>query len=219
MIEVSHVYKSFSRDTHALIDISLRVNPHEFVFLCGPTGAGKTTFLRILYRAELPDHGRVVVDGQDLSYMSPSEVSRFRWQLGIVFQDGKLLPTRTIFENVGLAQWVRSVPRGEAASNVAACLEAVGLENKANWFPLCLSAGEQQRAAVARALVNRPRLILADEPTGNLDDGSAAEVMELFETINRQGTTVLVATHNRLLAERGAHRVIWLRRGRIVEEP
>lgn len=219
MIQVYHVYKSFGRETHALIDVTLRVNPNEFVFLCGPSGAGKTTLLRILYRAELPDHGQVIVNGRNLTHLPSAEIPPFRWDLGIVFQDGKLLPSRTVFENVALAQRVRGVPGREIEVNVTPCLEAVGLRNKGSWFPAHLSGGEQQRAAIARALVNRPRLILADEPTGNLDEGSAAELMELFGRIHRDGATVVVATHNRLLVERMGYRVISLRQGRVVEAP
>ncbi len=217
MIQVHHLYKSFGRDTHALIDVTLQVNPQEFVFLCGPSGAGKTTLLRVLYRAERPDHGRVLVNGQNLTDLSSSEVPRFRWDLGIVFQDGKLLPTRTIFENLALAQRVRGVPGGEVESNVAECLEAVGLGNRGSWFPAHLSGGEQQRAAIARALVNKPKLLIADEPTGNLDEASSVELMALFENIHRDGATVLVATHDRMLVERMGYRVISLRQGRVVE--
>lgn len=207
-------------DAHgvALRDVSLHVPRGEFCFLTGPSGAGKTTLLRLILREELPTEGQILVGGRNVSVLPKHKIPEFRRTLGVVFQDFKLLKLKTILENVGFVLRVLGVPEEERKRRAFLALKSVGLEDKIDSFPLQLSGGEQQRVAIARALINEPELVLADEPTGNLDPERAAEVMALFEEIcATKGTTVLVATHDREMIERMRKRVITLVKGQVAE--
>ncbi len=215
MIQLFHVFKTFGADAKALEDITFQVQPGEFVCLVGPSGAGKTTLLRLLYGAERPDRGQILVNGRNMARLSRRRLPDLRRSIGIVFQDFKLLPTKTAFENVAFAQRVLGVPERLIRRRVTRILARVGLSRKQDAFPRQLSGGEQQRVALARALVNEPALILADEPTGNLDDGLAQEIMALFREVNSDGTTVFIATHDRQLVARAAGRILALDHGQI----
>ena len=216
MVELYHVNKDYGRGNHALVDVNLAIEKGEFVFLTGASGAGKTTLLRLLFREEIATSGKILVDGMNVSTLSASRVPRLRRSLGIVFQDFKLLPRRTVFENVGMVMEVSGVPRRLQRAKTYAVLEMLGLNHKVRSYPLELSGGEQQRVAIARALVNEPALLLADEPTGNLDPKLSWDIMTLFKTINIRGTTVLVATHDKDLITRMGKKVITLDCGRLI---
>jgi cell division transport system ATP-binding protein len=216
MIQMFHVFKSFATNTPALEDITFRVDAGEFVILTGPSGAGKTTLLQLLYAAEWPDRGHIIVNGRNVTRLARRRIPEFRRSIGIVFQDFKLLPTKTAFENVAFAQRVLAIPEREVRRRVADVLKRVGIAHKKDALPQQLSGGEQQRVALARALVNEPALILADEPTGNLDDALAQEIMALFYEVNADGTTVLIATHDRKLVASAPGRVLTLDRGRLL---
>jgi cell division transport system ATP-binding protein len=215
MIQMFHVFKSFAAHTHALEDVTFRVEAGEFVVLTGPSGAGKTTLLRLLYAAEWPERGHVVVNGRNLIRLPRRRIPEFRRSLGIVFQDFKLLPTKTAFENVAFAQRVLGFPEREVRRRVTEVLKRVGIVHRKDALPQQLSGGEQQRVALARALVNEPALILADEPTGNLDDALARDIMALFYELNADGTTIFIATHDRQLVASAPGRVLTLDRGRL----
>jgi cell division transport system ATP-binding protein len=217
MIEIEALSKQYSHDVFALENVNLRVEKGEFCFLTGPSGAGKTTLLRILLRQELPTSGRVLVGGRDLAALSRSQVQAYRRTVGFVFQDFKLVPRKTVFENVIFALRILGVPDVQQRRRTFQVLKWVGLQHRANAYPLELSGGEQQRVAIARALVNDPMLILADEPTGNLDPDMSLEVMNLFRDINSVGTTVLVATHDWPLIRQVGRRAVVLDRGRPAE--
>ena len=217
MIEASRVSKVYSRGVYALRDLSLRVDKGEFVFLTGPSGAGKSTLLRLLLRQDLPTDGRIVVNGRDLSDMRPREVQAYRRSLGFVFQDFKLIPTRTVLENVAFVMRVLGISDSQQRRRTYQVLKWVGLQHRMNAYPPELSGGEQQRVAIARALVNDPVVILADEPTGNLDPDLSLEIMNLFREINARGTTVLVATHDRELIQRVGRRALTLEHGKVAE--
>ena len=218
MIQVFRVTKRYDAHGFALRDVSLHVPKGEFCFLTGPSGAGKTTLLRLILREELPTEGQIVVGGRNISVLPAQKIPEFRRTLGVVFQDFKLLKLKTVLENVGFVLRVLGVPEEECRHRAFMALRSVGLEDKLDAFPLQLSGGEQQRVAIARALINEPELVLADEPTGNLDPERAAEVMALFEDIcATKGTTVLVATHDREMIERMKKRVITLVRGQVAE--
>jgi cell division transport system ATP-binding protein len=216
MVELYHVHKEYGRGNHALSDVNLEIGKGEFVFLTGASGAGKTTLLRLLLREEIATSGKILVDGLNVSTLTPSRVPRLRRRLGVVFQDFKLLPRKTVFENVALVMEILGVPRKVQRARTYSVLEMLGLNHKVRSYPLQLSGGEQQRVAIARALVNEPVLLLADEPTGNLDPDLSWEIMTLFKGINIRGTTVLVATHDRDLIHRMGKRVVTLDCGRIV---
>jgi cell division transport system ATP-binding protein len=215
MIQMYHVYKSFAAHAPALEDITFRVEAGEFVFLTGPSGAGKTTLLRLLYAAERPDRGHIIVNGRNVTRLSRRRIAEFRRSISIVFQDFKLLPTKTAFENVAFAQRVLAIPERLIRRRVSEVLARVGISQKKDALPQQLSGGEQQRVALARALVNEPALILADEPTGNLDDVLAQEILALLYEVNADGTTVLVATHDRKLVASAPGRVLTLEHGRL----
>ncbi len=217
MIDIDGLSKRYDRGVFALHDVTIRVARGEFAFLTGPSGAGKTTLLRILLRQEAPTGGRIVVDGRDLAALRPAEVQRYRRAVGFVFQDFKLIPRKTVFENVMFALRILGVPDVQQRRRTFQVLKWVGLQHRANASPIELSGGEQQRVAIARALVNEPTLVLADEPTGNLDPDLALEIMNLFREINASGTTVLVATHDRELIRHVGRRAIALDHGRVVE--
>ncbi len=215
MILLENVTKSY-RARPALRGISAFIERGEFVFLTGPSGAGKSTLLRLLYRAEVPDSGRIVVSGHDLATMKRRDVPSFRRRLGVVFQDFKLLRRRTVGENITFVLSLLNLPDKEQERRAYLALRHMGLQHRLSAYPEELSGGEQQRVATARALVQQPDLILADEPTGNLDPERSHELLELFKTINYQGTTVLVATHDRSLIEAHPARTLVLEKGQIV---
>jgi cell division transport system ATP-binding protein len=217
LIETYHLSKLYSRGVYALRDLSLSVGKGEFIFLTGPSGAGKTTLLRLLLREDLPSEGELKVAGRDLSALSRSQVQSYRRTVGFVFQDFRLIPRFTVFQNVAFVMRVLGLPLATQQRKTFQVLKWVGLQHRMNAFPEELSGGEQQRIAIARALVNDPHLILADEPTGNLDPDLSLEIMNLFREINARGTTVVVATHDRELIRRTGRRSVTLDRGRIVE--
>ncbi|MFC2172985.1 cell division ATP-binding protein FtsE [Acidobacteriota bacterium] len=218
MIELYHVFKSYDRKNNALSDITLDFDKGEFVFLTGPSGAGKTTLLRLIFREELPSRGHVFVNGVNTTTMPLFEVPYVRRQIGVVFQDFKLLRNRTVLENISFVPRLMGAKTRDRKQKALSVLSMVGLEHKKNAYPLNLSGGEQQRVAIARALVNDPIILLADEPTGNLDHELALEIMKLFLQINARGTTVLVASHNRELYTRFKRRIIVIEAGRVVDE-
>ena len=195
MIHSFHVTKRYGAIT-ALRDITFQIEEGEFVFLTGQSGAGKTTLLRLLYRAESPTSGQLVVSGRNLATMSRREVPRFRRRLGLVFQDFKLIEDRTVFDNVALVGRVVGLSFTESQRRANELLRLVGMDARAQLYPAQISGGEQQRVAISRALMTAPQLLLADEPTGNLDPDRAIEIMRIFRAINRRGTTVLMATHD-----------------------
>jgi cell division transport system ATP-binding protein len=217
VIEAQHISKMYSRGVYALRDLSLRVDKGDFVFLTGPSGAGKSTLLRLLLRQDVPSEGQLVVGGRNLSTLTANQVQAYRRQLGFVFQDFKLLPNKTVLENVAFVPRALGMPMTQQQRRTFQVLKWVGLQHRMNAFPLELSGGEQQRIAIARALVNDPLIILADEPTGNLDPDLSLEIMNLFREINARGTTVVVATHDRELIRRVGRRALTLDHGRIVE--
>jgi cell division transport system ATP-binding protein len=217
VVETSHLSKLYKRGVYALRDLSLTVEKGEFLFLTGPSGAGKTTFLRLLLREELPTEGELKVLGRDLRTLRPSQVQTFRRSVGFVFQDFRLIPRFTVFENVAFVMRVLGMPPTTQQRKTFQVLKWVGLQHRIHAFPEELSGGEQQRIAIARALVNDPQLVLADEPTGNLDPDLSLEIMNLVREINTRGTTVIVATHDRELIRRVGRRSITLEQGRLVE--
>ncbi len=207
----------YTRGVYALRDLVLTIGKGEFVFLTGPSGAGKSTLLRLLLRQEAPNSGQLVVGGRSLSKMNAAQVQAYRRTVGFVFQDFKLIPTKTVYENITFVPRVLGQPLALQRRKAFQVLKWVGLQHRMNAFPLELSGGEQQRVAVARALINDPALVLADEPTGNLDPDLALDIMNLFRDINARGTTVLVATHDRELIRRVGKRTIALEHGQIAE--
>jgi cell division transport system ATP-binding protein len=217
MILLEEIGKSYG-SRQALRGITALVERGEFAYLTGPSGAGKTTLLRLLYRAELPDSGRIVVNGCDLVTMRRRDVPAFRRRLGVIFQDFKLLRRRSVAENVSFVLSLIDLPDRDQQRRAYLALRRMGLQHRQAALPEELSGGEQQRVAIARALVLQPDLILADEPTGNLDPERSIELIELFKTINYQGTTVLVATHDRMLIEAQPARTLVLDRGRLVAD-
>ena len=208
----------YTRGVYALRDLDLTIGKGEFVFLTGPSGAGKSTLLRLLLRQDVPSSGHLIVGGRSLSKMSASQVQTYRRSVGFVFQDFKLIQTRTVYENITFVPRVLGQPVAIQRRKAFQVLKWVGLQHRLNAFPEELSGGEQQRVAVARALINDPALVLADEPTGNLDPDLALEIMNLFREINARGTTVLVATHDRELIRRVGKRTITLAQGHLTEE-
>ena len=210
--------KVYGQNTVALLDVNVYIGPGEFVFLVGPSGAGKSTFTRLIYREELPTRGAVVVDGINVPRLRRRDVPFLRRRIGVVFQDFKLLPNKTVFENVAFAMIVTGASLRQVRKRVPEVLELVGLADKQQAYPHELSGGEQQRVAVARAIVNNPSILVADEPTGNLDPDTAWGIMELLLEINRRGTTTLVATHARHIVDALGRRVVALREGRVVRD-
>ena len=216
MIETVGLGKSYERgELFALRDLTIKVDKGEFVFLTGPSGAGKSTLLRLLLVQERPTEGEVIVNGRNLARLTRNEIQAYRRTVGFVFQDFKLIATKTVFENVSFALRVLGMPIEQQRRKTYQVLKWVGLQHRLNAFPTELSGGEQQRVAIARALVNEPHLVLADEPTGNLDPDLSLEIMNLFRDMNSRGTTVLVATHDRELIRWVGRRVIQLEHGRM----
>lgn len=217
MIEAHQLSKAYRPGVFALRDVSLAVERGEFVFLTGPSGAGKSTLFRLLLRAEIPTSGDVIVNGRNLARLSPPQIQAYRRTVGFVFQDFKLIARKTVFDNVALVPRLMGAGETQLRRRVTQALNEVGLADRMQAHPLELSGGEQQRIAIARALVNEPQLFLADEPTGNLDPVLSLEVMTLFRAINARGTTVLIATHDRALIRHLGKRVIALERGQLTE--
>jgi len=217
VIEAHHLSKTYARGVYALRDLSLRIDKGDFVFLTGPSGAGKSTLLRLLLRQDVPSEGQLIVGGRNLAALTPRQVQTYRRSLGFVFQDFKLLPAKTVVENVSFVPRVLGMAESQQQRRTFQVLKWVGLQHRMTAFPLELSGGEQQRIAIARALVNDPAIILADEPTGNLDPDLSLEIMNLFREINARGTTVVVATHDRELIRRVGRRAVSLDHGHIVE--
>jgi cell division transport system ATP-binding protein len=217
-VELKEVSVTYPNGVRALSDLSLTINEGEFVFLVGPTGHGKSTFLKLLYREEVPSSGQVLVSGWDVAKLSPSRVTRLRRRVGVVFQDFRLLPQRTAWENIAFVLHATGTTYRNVIRRVPELLAQVDLLEKADDFPGELSAGEQQRLAVARALALRPPLLLADEPTGNLDPQASAGLLSLLAKINEEGTTVIVATHHPAVVNAVRRRVIALYQGRVVSD-
>jgi len=215
VIETQSVTKEYGPEEFAIRDLSMKVDKGEFAFLTGPSGAGKSTLLRLMLLQDRPTSGSVIVNGRDLATLTPNEIQAYRRNVGFVFQDFKLIPSKTIFENVAFVLKVLGQPVEQQRRRTYQVLKWVGLQHRHNAYPLELSGGEQQRVAVARALVNEPHIVLADEPTGNLDPDLSLEIMNLFRDINASGTTVLVATHDRALIQWVGRRVIQLDQGRL----
>jgi cell division transport system ATP-binding protein len=218
MIKFDNVTKSYKGTTIALRDVNVDIGKGEFVFLVGPSGSGKSTFLRLVTKEDLADRGQVWVAGKEVGTLSAFKVPYLRRNIGCVFQDFRLLPTKTVYENVAFALEVIGRPRHVVRSQVPQILDLVGLGNKLGNLPHELSGGEQQRVAIARAFVNRPLIVLADEPTGNLDPGTTAGIMRLLDRINRTGTTVVMATHDNGIVDSMRRRVIELDGGSVVRD-
>lgn len=217
MIQLFRVSKSFGTNK-ALEDINLRMRKGEFVFITGPSGAGKTTLLRLIFGADTPTSGQILINNINLTRIKRKNLDLLRRKIGFVFQDFKLLNNKTIFQNVALALEVTGERPAIIRKKTHQALRSVSLEKKEKAFPLELSGGEQQRVAIARAIINNPLILIADEPTGNLDPDITRDIMLLFRTINMNGTTVLIATHSRELLENTGQRIIFLKTGRIVDE-
>ena len=215
MIQLYHVSKSYNGSVKALSDITLKIDRGEFVFITGASGAGKTTLLKIMFGSEPPTDGQIIIDGRNYFRIPPGEIPVLRRRIGFVFQDFKLLPDRTVFENVALSLKILGLRPSEVKKRVLKILSYVRLQHRANFKPLTLSGGEQQRVAIARALVKEPAILLADEPTGNLDPVLALEIIELFREVNNRGTTVVIATHDRTLIDRFSKRTVELEQGRM----
>lgn len=218
MIHLHNVFMSYQREATALNGVTLHIPKGDFVFLTGISGAGKSTLLRLLYVALKPTRGQVLIDGQNISRLASAQIPYLRRSIGVVFQDFKLLPNRTVLENVAITLEVLGWGKKDIGKKVYHILKQVGLEHKMNSTPLRLSGGEQQRVALARALVNDPKILLADEPTGNLDDENKEQILTIFREANIRGTTVVVATHDRRLIENSHKRVIVLEKGVVVED-
>ena len=219
MIQAFHVYKQYDRESSALSDITLHIPKGEFCFLTGASGAGKTTFLKLVFREELPSQGQILVGGRNITAIPEGQIPELRRSIGVVFQDFKLLKRKTILENVAFVLRILAVPAKEQRRRAFAALKAVGLHHKMHAYPLQLSGGEQQRVAIARALINEPMLLLADEPTGNLDSRTTRDIMSLLKELNeRDGKTIIMVTHDPGLAERYAHRTITMLDGAVIGE-
>ena len=218
MIEFRGVYKTYESGSHALEDVNLHIDDGEFVFVVGASGAGKSTFLKLITREETPTSGEVVVNKYRLSRIKRKQIPYYRRTMGIVFQDFRLIPTMTVFDNVAFSMRVIGKKKREINSRVRQVLTLLGLEKKAGNYPPELSGGEQQRVGLARAMVNKPKLIIADEPTGNVDPRMSHDIVEMLTQINERGTTVLMVTHAHELVRHFNHRVITLEKGHIVSD-
>jgi cell division transport system ATP-binding protein len=218
VIQFKNVSMSYDNVTHALRNVNLTINSGEFVFVVGPSGAGKSTLIKLLLKEIEPTEGKLYVNNVDLSGIKPKEIPFYRRDIGVVFQDFRLLPDRTVYENVAFAMEIVEATRKEIRRQVPAILGMVGLSSKANSYPNQISGGEQQRTALARALVNNPSILIADEPTGNLDIRTAREIMKIINLIHRRGTTVIMATHAREIVDSMQKRVVTFDKGCIVSD-
>ncbi len=219
LIKVEHAYKIYKNGTTAVADLSVSIDKGEFVFVIGSTGSGKSTFIKMLYREEKPTKGKVIVGGIDVAKLRNSKVYKLRRKLGVVFQDFKLLPKLTVYENVAFALETLGLPNSEIRPKVLKAIEAVGLKEKTRNLPSQLSGGEQQRVSIARALVNDPKLLICDEPTGNLDPETSKEIVDLLNSINKDlGTTIIMATHDKELVNRMKKRVLVIEDGVLVRD-
>jgi cell division transport system ATP-binding protein len=216
MIELFHIWKQYQKPHWALSDVTLQIRVGDFYFVTGPSGSGKTTLLKIIFRELLPTEGQILIDGVNALKIPDSKIWKLRRQMGIVFQDFRLMFHRSVFENVAVPLQVIGIARKEIRRRVFATLQSVNLHQKMWELPSRLSYGEQQRVAIARAIINNPEIILADEPTGNLDPELAFEIISLFKEINKQGTTVLIGSHDRELIRHFGENIIFLQKGRIV---
>ncbi len=218
MIEMKDVYKTYSNGVNAVNGINVTIKKGEFVYVVGPSGAGKSTFIKMMYREESPSKGTIVVNGVNLAKIRNSKVPIFRRNMGVVFQDFKLLQKLTVYENVAFALEVIEEEPKEIKRRVMEVLDLVGLKHKARMLPTQLSGGEQQRVSIARSIVNSPKVVIADEPTGNLDPETSWEIMNIFEEINLRGTTIVMATHNKEIVDNLRHRVIAIESGTIIRD-
>lgn len=218
MIEMQDVWKTYADGTHALRGISVKVDANEFVYVVGPSGAGKSTFMKLMYREERPSKGQIFVDGFNLARLKRRKIPYLRRNIGVIFQDFRLLPKLTVVENVAFAMEVIEAPTKLIRKRTSEVLQLVGLKDKRDSYPSQLSGGEQQRVAIARAIVNNPAVIVADEPTGNLDPETSWGIMRLLEEINLRGTTVIMATHNKDIVNTMRKRVIAIEDGVIVRD-
>lgn len=218
MLRMNDVSKVYAGGSVALQNVNVHIAPGEFVFVVGPSGAGKSTFIKMLFREVLPTTGSIFVNGVDILSLEPKEIPFMRRQLGIIFQDYRLLPDRTVYENVAFAMQVIEAPHRKIKRQVLNVLDLVGLRHRANAYPNELSGGEQQRIAIARAIVNDPVFVIADEPTGNLDPETSWEIMEIFKEINETGTTIVMATHDKEVVDAMGKRVIAIEKGSIVRD-
>lgn len=218
LITIKNASKTYKTGVTAIHDLSIAFKKGEFVFIIGSTGCGKSTLIKMLYREEKPTSGQIYIGGIDVAKITNRKVYKIRRKLGVVFQDFKLLPKSTVYENVAFALEIFGVPTDEIHSKVLKVLDLVGLKNKAKQYPNQLSGGEQQRVAIARAIVNGPKILICDEPTGNLDEKTSMEIMNVLEAINKLGTTVLVVTHDTDIVDKMKKRVVVLDQGRILKE-
>ncbi|CAH8767360.1 cell division ATP-binding protein FtsE [Paenibacillus dendritiformis] len=218
MIEMQDVWKTYADGSHALRGVSVQIDKDEFVYVVGPSGAGKSTFMKLIYREEIPTKGQIVVSGFNIGKLKQRKIPFVRRNIGVVFQDFRLLPKLTAYENVAFAMEVIEAPPKVIKRRVPEVLELVGLKHKASSLPAQLSGGEQQRIAIARAIVNNPSVIVADEPTGNLDPENSWGIMKLLEEINYRGTTIVMATHNKDIVNAMRQRVIAIEHGHIVRD-
>ncbi|MBO7078739.1 MAG: cell division ATP-binding protein FtsE [Bacilli bacterium] len=218
LIEVKNVYKQYKNGVTALCDINIEISKGEFVFLIGATASGKSTLIKLLYRQERPTKGSVYVGGIDVAKLKNRKVYKLRRKLGIVFQDYKLLPTLTVYENVAFAMKIYGLKEIEIRKSVISALDKVGLKDKVRSYPDQLSGGEQQRVSIARAIVNNPKILICDEPTGNLDPETSLEIMEIIKRLNEEGTTIIMATHDKDIVNKYKKRVIALDKGLVISD-
>lgn len=217
-IKMSNVKKNYKNGVTAIYDLNLTIEKGEFIFIIGPTGCGKSTLVKMIYREEKASNGEILLGGLDVTKLKNSKVYKIRRKIGVVFQDFKLLNRSNVYENVAFALEIFGLPKDEIHEKVVKVLELVGLKNKVKNFPDQLSGGEQQRVAIARAIVNGPKLLICDEPTGNLDEETSMEIMSVLEEINKLGTTVLMVTHDREIVQKMKKRVILLDSGRVLKD-
>ena len=218
MIHMKDVTKIYPSKVVALEHVNIDINKGEFVFIVGQSGAGKSTFIKLLLREEVPTSGDLIVNGRDVVRMKPNEIPYLRRELGVIFQDYRLLEDKTVFENVAFAMQVIEAPRKLIQRSVNTVLDIVGLKEKYKYFPNELSGGEQQRVAIARAIVNDPAIVIADEPTGNLDPETGWDIMDIFQRINAVGTTIIMATHDKAIVDALKRRVIAIENGKVVRD-
>ena len=219
MIKFENVSKKYEKkDKFALKDVNININRGEFVFLVGSSGAGKSTFIKLLLREEIPSEGTLTVNEKNVAMLSPRTIPRFRRNMGVVFQDFRLLPNKTVYENIAFAMEITQQKKKDIRRKVPVALSLVGLSDKAKSYPNQLSGGEQQRVGIARAIINNPVILIADEPTGNLDMNTAIEIMSVLDNINSKGTTVLMATHAKQIVDEYQKRVVGIENGKIVSD-